>query len=46
MFEEVFRGTVSEALSHFAEPRGEFTLVIEGATGDEPRESDEATVRA
>ncbi len=31
MHEEVFRGTVSEALDHFTEPRGEFTLVIEGA---------------
>jgi len=30
-FEEVFRGTLSEALARFAEPRGEFTLVIEGA---------------
>ncbi|MDI6906981.1 MAG: 16S rRNA (cytidine(1402)-2'-O)-methyltransferase [Thermoanaerobacterales bacterium] len=32
-FEEVFRGTLSEALAHFRErePRGEFTLVIEGA---------------
>jgi len=30
-FEEVFRGTLSEALAHFTEPRGEFTLVIEGA---------------
>ena len=29
--EEVFRGTVSDALRHFTEPRGEFTLVIEGA---------------
>ena len=28
--EEVFRGTVSAAIEHFAEPRGEFTLVIEG----------------
>lgn len=28
--EEVFRGTVSEAISHFTQPRGEFTLVIEG----------------
>ena len=33
--EEVFRGTVSEAVEHFSEPRGEFTLVIEG-TGDTP----------
>jgi 16S rRNA (cytidine1402-2'-O)-methyltransferase len=32
VYEEVFRGTVSEARKHFAEPRGEFTLVIEGAT--------------
>lgn len=30
--EEVFRGRVSEAREHFAEPRGEFTLVIEGRT--------------
>ena len=28
--EEVFRGTISQALKHFTEPRGEFTLVIEG----------------
>ncbi len=31
-FEEVFRGTITEALAHFPEPRGEFTLVVEGAT--------------
>jgi 16S rRNA (cytidine1402-2'-O)-methyltransferase len=30
LHEEVFRGTVSEAIRHFTEPRGEFTLVIEG----------------
>ena len=28
--EEVFRGTVAGALEHFAEPRGEFTLVVDG----------------
>ena len=28
--EEVFRGAVSEAIRHFTEPRGEFTLVVEG----------------
>ncbi len=28
--EEVFRGTVSEAIAHFKEARGEFTLVVEG----------------
>jgi len=30
--EEIFRGRVSEAREHFIEPRGEFTLVIEGRT--------------
>ncbi len=30
--EEVFRGTAEQALEHFIEPRGEFTLVIEGNT--------------
>jgi len=28
--EEVFRGRISQAIAHFTEPRGEFTLVIEG----------------
>ena len=28
--EEVFRGKVRQAIEHFTEPRGEFTLVIEG----------------
>lgn len=33
MYEEVWRGDLSEAAAHFAtvEPRGEFTLVIDGA---------------
>jgi 16S rRNA (cytidine1402-2'-O)-methyltransferase len=30
LHEEVFRGTVSEAINYFVQPRGEFTLVIEG----------------
>jgi 16S rRNA (cytidine1402-2'-O)-methyltransferase len=30
MHEEVFRGTVEQAIRYFTEPRGEFTLVIEG----------------
>ena len=41
MHEEVFRGAVSEAIDHFTEPRGEFTLVVEGAddtTTPVPRE--------
>jgi 16S rRNA (cytidine1402-2'-O)-methyltransferase len=33
--EEVFRGTVGQALAHFSQPRGEFTLVIAGC-GKEP----------
>jgi len=44
MYEEVWRGSISQALAHFEEnpPRGEFTLVIEGAreervTWDEER---------
>ena len=31
LHEEVYRGRVSDALAHFEEPRGEFTLVVEGA---------------
>lgn len=36
LYEEVFRGRVSQAINHFVEPRGEFTLVIAGA--EEPAE--------
>jgi len=36
--EEVFRGSISQAIGHFNEPRGEFTLVIEGRRGrDKPQ---------
>jgi 16S rRNA (cytidine1402-2'-O)-methyltransferase len=45
LHEEVFRGRISEALAHFREPRGEFTLVIEGAAGSESAPPDEAAVR-
>ncbi|MBM4463726.1 MAG: 16S rRNA (cytidine(1402)-2'-O)-methyltransferase [Chloroflexi bacterium] len=31
--EEVFRGTIREAVEHFQQPRGEFTLVIQGHKG-------------
>jgi 16S rRNA (cytidine1402-2'-O)-methyltransferase len=32
LHEEVFRGRISEAIDHFPQPRGEFTLVLEGAS--------------
>ena len=32
LHEEIYRGTVSGAISHFTTPRGEFTLVVDGAT--------------
>src|SRR4030042_1830126 len=38
LHEEIFRGTVGEAIKHFATPRGEFTLVIQGkGTKEKPR---------
>ena len=35
--EEVFRGTVSQAIAHFSQPRGEFTFVIEGYRQEEKK---------
>ena len=35
LHQEVFRGTIDEAAEHFEAPRGEFTLVIEGAAENE-----------
>ena len=36
--EEVFRGRISQAIEHFTEPRGEFTLIVEGRSGkDKPQ---------
>lgn len=48
MFEEIFRGTVDEAIAHFAagEVRGEITLVIEGKTDEAIETWDEARVRS
>jgi 16S rRNA (cytidine1402-2'-O)-methyltransferase len=41
LYEEVFRGTISQAVEHFSEPRGEFTLVIEGqVTQEKPQLTD------
>jgi 16S rRNA (cytidine1402-2'-O)-methyltransferase len=34
-YEEIWRGTVSGAIDRFSEPRGEFTLVIEGGVAAE-----------
>ena len=31
LHEEVFRGGISDALKHFDKPRGEFTLILQGA---------------
>ena len=36
LHEEVYRGSLSQALDHFQEPRGEFTLVIAGRATPEP----------
>jgi 16S rRNA (cytidine1402-2'-O)-methyltransferase len=44
VFEEIFRSCISEALQHFAEPRGEFTLVIEGSS-EAPALASEESVR-
>jgi 16S rRNA (cytidine1402-2'-O)-methyltransferase len=30
LHEEIWRGSIADAIRHFAQPRGEFTLVIEG----------------
>jgi 16S rRNA (cytidine1402-2'-O)-methyltransferase len=48
LHEEVFRGSITEALAYFSEPRGEFTLVIAGAEPSKRNNSDrdvEASVR-
>ena len=41
LHEEIYRGTVSDALAHFVKPRGEFTLVIEGASNVPTLESND-----
>ena len=46
LHEEVFRARISEALAHFSEPRGEFTLVVEGATAREDAALDEEAIRS
>lgn len=44
MFEETFRGTVSEAIAHFTTPRGEFVIVIDVGQPAEEAEPDAAIV--
>jgi 16S rRNA (cytidine1402-2'-O)-methyltransferase len=48
IFEEVYRGTLAEAVARFeqAEPRGEITLIIAGAPAETAPRWDEARVRA
>lgn len=48
LHEEVFRGTASGAVEYFStgRPRGEFVLVIEGASRVRPEASDEAITEA
>lgn len=36
LYEEIFRGELSEAIRHFSQPRGEFTLVIAGCAMEKP----------
>ncbi len=47
LYEEIFRGTAAQAASHFAEPRGEFVIVVQGI-GEQPAEepSDDSIVES
>jgi 16S rRNA (cytidine1402-2'-O)-methyltransferase len=45
-YEEVFTGTAAEALVHFAEPRGEIVLVIEGGAATEETDAGAALAEA
>lgn len=39
--EEIFRGRLTQAVEHFSQPRGEFTLVIEGKKRESPQLTNE-----
>ena len=43
IYEEIFRGTVGEAIRHFSAPKGEFTLVVAGKPKGTPADLDSAT---
>ncbi|MGD0780259.1 MAG: 16S rRNA (cytidine(1402)-2'-O)-methyltransferase [Dehalococcoidales bacterium] len=45
LHEEIFRGTLGEAIKHFTNPRGEFTLVIEGKSAKEKPSMTDAVER-
>ena len=40
MFEEVYRGTIGNAIDYFQQPRGEFTLLIAAATAEDSADLD------
>ena len=44
LYEEVFRGTAAAATEYFESPRGEFVLVISGASAKVPGEVEEISV--
>lgn len=46
LHEEVFHGTLQSALDHFTQPRGEFTLVVEGAPAPGPSNTEDAQAEA
>ena len=46
LHEEVFHGTLQQAIDYFALPRGEFTVVVEGAAAGKPAVAEGATEEA
>jgi len=44
--EEIFRGNITEAIAHLNEPRGEFTIVVEGTNAEGPFIDDPAVLAA
>ena len=45
VYEEIFVGTVTTALEHFEEPRGEFTVILDGGVENSPIELSEENAR-
>ncbi len=44
--EEIWRGTLEDAVKHINEPRGEYTLVLEGVNPEKPDYSDQVLTEA